>query len=57
MAKGETGAIAIIVLVMLIWGSTFTVTKLVNKEVSPIQFAFLRFVVASVVLIPVLSGV
>jgi hypothetical protein len=29
-----------LVLVMLIWGSSFAVTKLVVKDVSPVQFAF-----------------
>ncbi|WP_426324467.1 DMT family transporter [Pedobacter sp. R-06] len=41
-----------LVLVMLIWGSSFTVTKLVVKDVGPIQFAFTRHLIASVVLLP-----
>jgi len=43
-------AIGSLVLVMLIWGSTFVVTKSVVAEVPPLLFALLRFTVASVLL-------
>ena len=38
---------------MLIWGSSFTVTKLVVSEVPPAYFACMRFAVASVILLTV----
>lgn len=41
-----------IVFVMLIWGSSFAVTKTVVQEVSPYLFATLRHIVACVVLLP-----
>lgn len=41
-----------IVFVMLIWGSSFTVTKTVVQEVSPYLFATLRHIVACAVLLP-----
>jgi drug/metabolite transporter (DMT)-like permease len=37
---------------MLIWGSAFTVTKLAVDEVPPLLFAFLRNLVACLVLLP-----
>ncbi|HSC40391.1 MAG TPA: DMT family transporter [Chitinophagaceae bacterium] len=39
--------------VMLVWGSSFAVTKLVVNHIPPFAFAFLRFLVASLVLLPV----
>lgn len=42
----------IIVFVMLIWGSSFTVTKLVVQEVPPIVFAVLRNIIACIALLP-----
>lgn len=44
-------AVITIVLVMLIWGSSFTVTKIVVNQLPPAWFAFLRFVVASLILL------
>ena len=41
-----------ILLVMLIWGSAYTVTKLAVKEITPFLFAFLRNLIASIVLLP-----
>jgi drug/metabolite transporter (DMT)-like permease len=41
----------ILIFVMLTWGSTFTVTKGIINTIPPFYFAFLRFLVASVVLI------
>jgi drug/metabolite transporter (DMT)-like permease len=41
----------ILTFVMLTWGSTFAVTKGVIDTIPPFYFAFLRFVVASVLLI------
>lgn len=44
--------IVIIVFVMLIWGSSFTVTKLVVTEVPPLVFATIRNIIACFVLLP-----
>ncbi|ASZ14082.1 DMT family transporter [Chitinophaga pendula] len=41
-----------IIFVMLIWGSSFSVTKLVVQEVSPFVLATLRHLIASAVLLP-----
>ncbi len=45
-------AIASLVFLMLVWGSTFVVTKAAVAETPPMLAAFLRFVVAAVVLLP-----
>ncbi|MEO6932590.1 MAG: DMT family transporter, partial [Chitinophagaceae bacterium] len=42
-----------LVFVMIVWGSSFTVTKVVVETLSPIYFAFLRFLVASLVMLVV----
>ncbi len=47
-------AILYTVLVMFIWGSSFTVTKLVVADLPPFWFAFLRHAVASVILLGML---
>jgi len=44
--------VASILLVMLIWGSAFTATKIAVEEVSPFMLAFLRNGIASVCLLP-----
>lgn len=41
-----------IIFVMLIWGSSFSVTKTVVHEVSPYIFATLRHIIASAILLP-----
>jgi drug/metabolite transporter (DMT)-like permease len=41
-----------IILVMIIWGSSFTITKVIVREVPPILFAFIRHVIACIVLFP-----
>lgn len=45
-------AIAALVLTMVIWGNTFVVTKAAAAEVPALTLAFLRFLVAAVVLAP-----
>lgn len=45
-------AIGALVVVMVIWGSAFVVTKAVEAEVPPLLLALLRFVVACAFLIP-----
>lgn len=46
-------AAALLVLVMLIWGSTFVITKAALVEIPPLFLALLRFIVASLLLVPV----
>jgi drug/metabolite transporter (DMT)-like permease len=41
---------------MTIWGSTFVVTKVAMLELKPITLAFLRFAIASAVLLGVMRG-
>lgn len=48
----RTKGIISIVFVMLIWGSSFAVTKTVVQEVSPYLFATLRHIVACALLLP-----
>jgi drug/metabolite transporter (DMT)-like permease len=45
-------SIALLVLVMVIWGSTYVVTKAGLDELPPMLFALLRFAVASACLLP-----
>ncbi|WP_129713987.1 DMT family transporter [Pedobacter sp. SYP-B3415] len=53
MKKSEvTGTLSLIFLV-IIWGSTFVVTKTIVNDVPPVTFAFLRFLVACLCMLPV----
>jgi drug/metabolite transporter (DMT)-like permease len=45
-------ALLAIVAVMVVWGSTFVVTKAAVSEIPPLTLAFLRFAIASCVLAP-----
>jgi drug/metabolite transporter (DMT)-like permease len=42
-----------LVLLMIVWGSTFVVTKAAAREIPPFTLGFLRFLIASGVLLPV----
>lgn len=44
-------AIILLIVAMIIWGSAFAVTKASLAEVPPVLFAFLRYVIASVLLV------
>jgi drug/metabolite transporter (DMT)-like permease len=46
-------AIVSVVVLMVIWGSTFVVTKAAAKDISPLTLAALRFLTAVLVLVPV----
>lgn len=46
-------AIAAVVMLMVIWGSTFVVTKAAARDISPAMLAALRFLIAAAVLLPV----
>jgi drug/metabolite transporter (DMT)-like permease len=49
--SNRTAASLLLIVVMLVWGSSFTVTKASLAEVPPMLFALLRFGVASVLLL------
>jgi drug/metabolite transporter (DMT)-like permease len=49
-------ALAALVIVMVVWGSTFVVTKAAMREFPPFTLAFLRFTVASLVLLILVRG-
>jgi drug/metabolite transporter (DMT)-like permease len=52
MNPRRTFAIACLVTVMIIWGSTFVVTKAAARDIPPLTLAALRFLIAAIVLIP-----
>jgi drug/metabolite transporter (DMT)-like permease len=54
MKSGSRRSLAIItvVVMMVIWGSTFVVTKAAAQDISPLTLAALRFLTAAVVLVP-----
>jgi drug/metabolite transporter (DMT)-like permease len=51
--KGYYRGIFSLVFVMIVWGSSFTVTKVAVGNLPPIYFAFLRFAVASMIMLVV----
>jgi drug/metabolite transporter (DMT)-like permease len=51
-APADLFAVLSLLLVMLIWGSTFVVTKAAVADVPPFTLAFLRFALASAILVP-----
>lgn len=53
MMRGRALSIVLLLLTMLIWGSTFVITREGLRELPPMLFALLRFCVASAVLVPV----
>ncbi len=50
----KTQGLASILFVMIIWGSSFAVTRLAVQQIPPLTFAFMRFAVAGLVYLPVL---
>jgi len=52
LARGRALSIALLVLVMLMWGGTYVVTKAGVDELPPMLFALLRFGIASLLLVP-----
>ena len=42
-----------VIVLMLVWGSTFVVTKAAVREIQPLALGALRFAIAAVVLTPV----
>jgi len=53
MQQNRVKGLISIIFVMVVWGSSFTVTKLGVAHIPPFAFAFLRFVIASLFLLPV----
>ena len=53
MQSRRSIAIAAVIALMIVWGSTFVITKAAARDVPPLALAALRFLVASVVLIPI----
>jgi drug/metabolite transporter (DMT)-like permease len=49
----RTVALAGVTAVMIVWGSTFVVTKATVQEVPPLALAALRFAIAAIVLVPI----
>jgi drug/metabolite transporter (DMT)-like permease len=52
----RAAAFAALVVVMVVWGSTFVVTKVTMQEFPPLTLAFLRFAIASVCLLILMGG-
>ena len=49
-------AVMAVMAVMVVWGSTFVVTKAAMRQFPPFTLAFLRFAIATIVLVPLLRG-
>lgn len=48
-------ATAALLLVVVIWGSTFVATKLLFEQIGPVQLALARFIIAAAILIPLVD--
>lgn len=53
MTPRRTLAMLALIAVMVVWGSTFVVTKSAAREIPPLTLAALRFLIAALVLAPV----
>lgn len=51
-ASSRLAAVGALLVVVVIWGSTFVATKLLFSQIGPSAMALLRFVVASIILVP-----
>jgi drug/metabolite transporter (DMT)-like permease len=51
--SSRAGALVSVIALMLVWGSTFVVTKATVQEIPPLALGALRFTMAAVVLVPV----
>ncbi len=52
MISRRSRALVSLVLVMIVWGSTYVVTKAAVREIPPLTLAVLRYLVAAAVLVP-----
>lgn len=53
MQSRRSLAIFAVIVLMVVWGSTFVVTKAAARDLPPLTLAALRFLIASLVLIPI----
>jgi drug/metabolite transporter (DMT)-like permease len=53
MTSRRTHALASLILIMIVWGSTYVVTKAVVREIPPLTLAVLRYLIAAGVLVPI----
>jgi drug/metabolite transporter (DMT)-like permease len=53
MNRRRTLAIVCLIALMIVWGSTFVVTKAAARDIPPLTLAALRFLIATIVLIPI----
>lgn len=51
--KSRSLAIVSVIVLMIVWGSTFVITKAAGQEIAPLALAALRFLTASLVLVPI----
>ena len=52
MMSRRSYALASVIVLMIVWGSTFVVTKAAASEIPPLTLAALRFLIAACVLVP-----
>lgn len=53
MTSRRSTALISLILVMMVWGSTFVVTKTAVAEIPPLTLSVLRFLIAAIVLAPI----
>jgi drug/metabolite transporter (DMT)-like permease len=49
----RTYALVSLILIMIVWGSTYVVTKAAVREIPPLTLAVLRYLIATAVLVPI----
>lgn len=53
MSSRRPSALVTLALVMIVWGSTYVVTKSAVREIPPLTLAVLRYLIAAAVLVPI----
>lgn len=48
----RSSALVVLIVLMVVWGSTFVITKAAAKDIAPMMLATLRFLTAAIVLLP-----
>src|ERR671916_2723824 len=56
MISRRAYALAGLLLVMIVWGITYVVTKAAVREIPPLTLAVLRYLIAAAVLVPIAMG-
>jgi drug/metabolite transporter (DMT)-like permease len=51
--NNKTRGIVILIFIMLVWGSSYSITKSVVATLPPMCFAFIRFLIATLCLLPI----